>query len=410
MTTQRIHGFGTTAIHTAEHEHPHHSHASPIYPTSTFSFPDVATGQAIWRGEEAGHIYTRLSNPNLEALAEKITALEAFDLVQQNPSTPLKDLAAGLVFSSGMAAITTTLLTCLKGGDTVIAQSQLYGATFSFLKNIAPSYGIKVVLMKSTNPQDWEQAFAANPGARLAYCESPSNPSMDVVDLAALAEIAHRYGAWAAVDNTFATPFCQRPLTLGMDITIHSTTKYLAGHGQVVGGAVVSRHPAFVRGELSKMMQTLGCNPSPFDCWLAAGGLKTFSLRMQKHCDNAEVVAAYLANHSAVSVVHFPGLISHPGHAVAGRQMSRYGAMISFELKGGYDAGVQMMDRVKLATLAVSLGAVDSLIQHPASMTHSKVSREDRLAQGITDGLIRLSVGVEDVEDIIADLEQAMAV
>jgi cystathionine beta-lyase/cystathionine gamma-synthase len=194
-----------------------------------------------------------------------------------------------------------------------------------------------------------------------------------------------------------------------MDVTIHSTTKYLAGHGQVVGGAVVSRHPTFVRGDLNKMMQTLGCNPSPFDCWLAAGGLKTFALRMQKHCDNAEKVAAFLAAHPSVSVVHFPGLTSHAGHAVAKKQMSRYGAMISFELKGGYEAGVKMMNAVKLASLAVSLGAVDTLIQHPASMTHSKVSCDDRLAQGITDGLIRLSVGVEDVEDIIADLEQAMA-
>jgi methionine-gamma-lyase len=409
MTKPRIQGFCTTAIHTAEHEHPYHSHASPIYPTSTFSFPDVATGQAIWRGEEAGHIYTRLSNPNLDALAEKITALEAFDLVQQNPGKPLKELADGLVFASGMAAITTTLLACLKSGSTVIAQCQLYGATFSFLKNIAPTYGIKVVFMSETQPQDWEEAFKANPGAKLAYCESPSNPSMDIVDLSAVAEIAHRYGAWAVVDNTFATPFCQRPLTLGMDVTIHSTTKYLAGHGQVVGGAVVSRHPTFVRGDLNKMMQTLGCNPSPFDCWLAAGGLKTFALRMQKHCDNAEKVAAFLAAHPSVSVVHFPGLTSHAGHAVAKKQMSRYGAMISFELKGGYEAGVKMMNAVKLASLAVSLGAVDTLIQHPASMTHSKVSCDDRLAQGITDGLIRLSVGVEDVEDIIADLEQAMA-
>lgn len=401
-------GMSTISIHTAEGHHPHHSHAAPIYPTSTFSFPDVATGQAIWRGEEPGHIYTRLGNPNLDQLAEKITALEAFDITRQNSGKAMKELAAGMVFASGMAAITTTLLACLKSGDTVITQAQLYGATFTFLKSIAPRYGINAVFLKDTASDAWERAFKDHPGATLTYVETPSNPGMEVVDLAAVAEIAHAHGALVAVDNTFATPYCQRPLSLGLDIVIHSTTKYLSGHGQVVGGAVVSWHPEFIQNELSKMMITLGTNPSPFDCWMASNGLKTFPLRMERHCSNAMQVAKYLEGHKAVAKVNYPGLESHPRHEVAKRQMSAFGGMISFELRDGYDAGLRVMNTVKLATLAVSLGTVDTLIQHPASMTHSKVSQADRVSQGITDGLIRLSVGIEEVEDIIADLDQAM--
>jgi len=405
---KHLYGIGSTAIHTGEGSHPFHSHVSPIYPTSTFSFPDVATGQAIWRGEIPGHIYTRLSNPNLDQLAEKVTSLEAYDLINENPDTPLGEIAAGMVFSSGMAAITTTLLSILKSGDTVIAQQQLYGATYSFLKDIAPEYGIKTVFIHDPSPENWQKAFNQHPQAKAAYMETPSNPGMALVDLKAVADIAHQFGAMVIADNTFATPFCQRPLSLGADFVLHSTTKYISGHGQVIGGVVVSRDVEFLQNHVAKMMRTLGCNPSPFDCWLAAGGLKTFALRMERHCSNAMRTALFLQDHPAVGRVNYPGLKSHPGHDIALRQMSSYGGMMSFELKGGYEAGVQMMDRVKLATLAVSLGMVDTLIQHPASMTHSKVTPEDRLQQGISDGLIRLSVGIEDIEDILSDLDQAM--
>ena len=404
----RDYGMGTLSIHTEEGDHPFHSHAAPIYPTSTFSFPDVATGQAIWRGEEPGHIYTRLTNPNFDQLSGKITTLEAFDLMKQHPGKPLNEVAAGLVFASGMAAITTSLLTCLKNGDTIIAQEQLYGATYTFLKDIAAKYGIQPVFIHDPIPENWLAAFKAHPDAKIAYVETPSNPGMAVVDLNGVIEIAHSFGARVIVDNTFASPYCQRPLTLGADIVLHSTTKYLSGHGQVIGGVVVSRHPDFIRNELAPMMRTLGCNPGPFDCWMAATGLKTFALRMERHCDNAMRVARFLEGHPAVSKVNYPGLESHPGHEIASRQMSSFGGMMSFELKGGYDAGVKMMDKVKVATLAVSLGMVDTLIQHPASMTHSKVTQADRLSQGITDGLIRLSVGIEDIEDILYDLDQAM--
>jgi len=264
------------------------------------------------------------------------------------------------------------------------------------------------VWLSDPTRQAWEQAFAAHPDAVLAYAESPANPTMAIVDLAAVAEICHQHNAWLMVDNTFATPYCQRPLTLGVDVVVHSTTKYLSGHGLVVGGTVISRHVNWVRGELYSFLKILGGSASPFDAWLANIGLKTFELRMQRHCENAMQVARYLETHPAIAQVWYPGLESHPGYAIAKQQMHAFGGMIAFELQGGLEAGAAMMNRVQLATLAVSLGNVDTLIQHPASMTHAAMPREARLQAGITDGLVRLSVGVENVADIIADLEQAL--
>ncbi len=404
----RKHHLGTLTIHAGYKPNSEHAHASPIYESSTFSFPDVATGQAIWRGEQDGHIYTRLSNPNFDEVATRIAVLEGMDLIQQSDEQSPESIVGGYLFASGMAAITTALLTLLKSGDTIIAQEALYGATFTFLKNIAPQYGIETVWLKDPTPDDWEKAFKDHPAAKLAYAETPSNPSMSIIQLQPAAEIAHLNGAWLMVDNTFATPYCQRPLTLGADVVLHSTTKYLGGHGLVVGGALVSKHVDWVKNDLAKMAIHLGGNPSPFDAWLIGNGLKTLDVRMQRHCFNATKVAQFLDEHSAVSQVYYPGLSSHPGFETARAQMSHFGAMMSFELKDGYDAGVRLMNRVQLATLAVSLGTVDTLIQHPASMTHSKVPHEDRLRQGISDGLVRLSVGIEYAGDIIEDLRQAL--
>jgi methionine-gamma-lyase len=307
-----------------------------------------------------------------------------------------------------MAAITAVLLSRLKAGDTVIAQEAVYSATFTFLKDIAPSLGIQVIWVGDASPSSWEAAFDQHPHARLAYAETPANPTMAVVDLKAVAELAHHHGAWLAVDNTFASPYCQRPLSLGADIVMHSTTKFLSGHGALTGGAVVSSHPGYIHDELFKFVKILGGIPSPFDTWLASLGLKTFELRMQRHCENALEVAHFLASHPAVAEVHYPGLESDPGYEIASRQMHAFGGILSFELKGGMEAGIRLMERVKLATLAVSLGMVDTLIEHPASMTHGPVPKEDRLHQGITDGLVRLAVGIENLADILADLEQGL--
>ena len=407
--TNPRYGLGTLVNHVAEGHNPLHAHISPIYQTSTFSFPDVATGVAIWKGEQPGYIYTRMDNPNMDQLATKVAALEGLDLLRAQPDVEQDKLVAGMVFGSGMAAITSSILACVKAGDTIIAQQALYGATFTFLHDMAPAYGIKTVCITDPTPENWEAAFAANPEARLAFAESPANPAMTIVDLAAVAEIAHRHNAWLMVDNTFASPYCTRPLTLGTDVVVHSTTKYLCGHGLVVGGVAVSSHPDWVHTSLYSRLKLLGGAASPFDSWLVNIGLKTFELRMQRHCENAMAVARCLVDHPAVAEVYYPGLEDSPGHEIAKKQMSSFGGMLSFELKGGFKAGEDMMNRVRLATLAVSLGNVDSLIQHPASMTHSGVSPDERCRMGISDGLVRFSVGIENIEDILQDLEQALA-
>ena len=402
-------GIGSLVNHAGEQQDPSLAHNTPIYQTSAFTFPDVDFGAAIFKGETPGYYYTRIKNPNLDLLAYKYACLEGYDLINEHPDKKPEEIVRGMVFASGMAAITAVFLAKCSAGDTIIAQSSLYSATHIFLETIATRYGIRTVFIKDPTPEAWESAFQANPGAVLAYAESPSNPTMAIVDLREAARIAHAHGAWLVVDNTFASPVCQRPLTLGADIVVHSTTKYLSGHGLLVGGAVVSTRLDFMKNDLNVILKNLGANVSPFEAWLANTGLKTLELRMERHCANAQKVAVFLESHPAVSRVWYPGLPSHPDHELAKKQMTGFGGMISFELKGGLEAGKRMMNRVQFATLAVSLGNTDTLIQHPASMTHSTLSPEIRSEMGLTDGLVRLSVGIENVEDIIADLDQAMA-
>ncbi len=402
-------GISSIVNHVGEGDNPHHSHITPIYQTSTFSFPDVATGAGIFKNELPGYVYTRIKHPNLDQLAFKYAVLEGIDLIRKQPKKNVEEVVLGQVFATGMAAITTALLARVKAGQTIIAHEALYSATYVFLHDIAPNFGIKTIFIKDVSTQSWQKAFEEHPDAVLAYAESPANPTMTLVDLQALAEIAHGKNAWLMVDNTFATPYCQRPMELGVDVILHSTTKYLSGHGLIVGGAVVSQHVDWMKTALNSMAKNLGGTPSPFDAWLANIGLKTFDLRMHAHCENAMIIAKHLEKHPAIERVYYPGLESHPDHELAKRQMRHFGGMIAFELKGGMEAGEKMMNKVKLMTLAVSLGNVDSLIQHPASMTHASMPREARLAAGITDGLVRLSVGVEQVEDIIADIDQSLA-
>ena len=258
----------------------------------------------------------------------------------------------------------------------------------------------------------WKNAFEQNPETTVAYIETPANPNLEIVDIAQVSSVAQAYGAWTMIDNTFATPYCQRPLTLGADVVLHSTTKYLCGHGTIIGGAVISRHPDFfhpAKDRLFLLSKVLGGSPSPFDTWLTNIGLKTFELRMQRHIENAAITAEWLQKHPKVSRVYYPGLESFPGHETAQKQMfNGFGGMLSFELTGGYQAAVNLMQNLKLITLAVSLGNVDSLIEHPASMTHAAMSPEDRLEFGITDSLVRFSVGIENIDDILADLDQAL--
>jgi methionine-gamma-lyase len=402
------HGLSTLVNHTAEGDHAEHAHTMPIFQTSTFEFPDVESGAARFRGEQPGYIYSRLGNPNAAQTAAKIAVLEGCDLLRANPDRAIEDQIAGRLFASGMAAIVTAILASVKPGQTIITQGAIYSATANFLKDAAPHNGIKVVWLQDCSVERWEEAFKQHPGARLAYVETPSNPRLELVDLAGVAEIAHRHGAWLMVDNTFATPYCQRPLNFGADIVIHSTTKYLSGHGLVIGGCVVSPQLDFMHDALQRLHILYGGTPGPFDAWLTAIGLKTFELRMQRHCENALQVAQFLETHPAVAHVYYPGLSSHPQHDLAQRQMPGFGGMISFELKGGLKAGTTLMEKVRVCRLAVSFGTPDTLLEHPASMSHSTVSEEERAAIGITDGLVRFSTGIENVEDILDDLEQAM--
>ncbi|MBN1265145.1 MAG: aminotransferase class I/II-fold pyridoxal phosphate-dependent enzyme [Anaerolineales bacterium] len=403
--------IGTLVNHYTEGEHAQHAHVAPIYQTSTFSFEDVQAGADIFTGKSDAYTYTRLGNPNARQLAQKLAALEGLDLLAQNPGVDPVKLVGGRVFSSGMAAISAVLLSLAKAGETIIAQKVLYGTTYTFLKNIAPDYIINVFWVDGEDLDAWKEAFARFPGAP-AYLESPANPTLDIVDIAAIAHLAEKAGSLVVIDNTFATPYCQRPLSLGADIVVHSTTKYLGGLGTIVGGAVISRHPDFFDSSKScfpKLANSFGGTPSPFDTWLTNLGLKTFELRMQRHTENAFTAARWLEAHPRVSKVYYPGLESFSGHATAKKQMfNGFGGMLSFDLAGGYKSGVKLMEAVQLITLAVSLGNVDSLIQHPASMTHAGVPPEVRLQSNITDSLVRFSVGIENWEDIQADLAHAL--
>lgn len=402
-------GLNTFLTHYTEFENPQNAHLPPIYQNSVFTFKDTESGAAIAGGEAPGYYYTRLNNPNHQQLAQKLAALEAWDLIRQHPDADPESLAGGLVFATGMAAVTAAILACVSAGETVLAQAALYDGTYLFLNNLAPRYGINVVWVTDNTPEGWGKAFDAHPEAKLAYIETPVNPTLRLTDIERVTELAHAHGARVAVDNTFGTPFCQRPMVFGADIVVHSTTKYLSGHGQVLGGAVLTTDLDLLHGQLYQTYKLIGGTPSPLDTWMANIGLKTFVLRMERQCQNALRLAKVLEKHPAVNRVYYPGLTSHPDHELARRQMSSFGGMIAFDLKGGLEAGQHMMNNLKVATLAVSLGNVDTLIQHPASMTHRNTPREKRLTAGITDGLVRLSVGIEDSPDLIRDLLSAIA-
>jgi methionine-gamma-lyase len=402
-------GMGSLVNLVGEREDPKHAHVMPIYQTSVFDFSDVASGAALFKGEEEGHIYSRLSNPNTQQVAQKIAVLEGLDLLRANPNAPVEEIIAGQLFSSGMAAVTCSILARVKPGEMILAQEALYSNTYTFLRDFGTRWGIQVIWISDPTPAAWQDAFKRFPQAVMAYVETPSNPTLSLVDLQAVIDLAHQNQAWVMVDNTFATPYCQRPLTMGADVVVHSTTKYLNGHGLVVGGAAVSPHIDFMKQDLYGVMKTLGSNASPFDAWLTNTGLKTFELRMERHCQNAMQVMTFLEQHPAVSQVYYPGLPSHPDHELACKQMLAFGGMAAFELAGGLEAGARLMDNVQLCVLAVSLGHVNTLIQHPASMTHSAMAPEERRKTGISDGLVRFSIGIENVEDIISDLSQALA-
>lgn len=390
--------LATEAIHAGEIHDPSGAHIAPVYQTSTFTFDDMAAVAAWGAGETDAYIYTRGGNPGRAALATKLAALEGYG--SDEPAT-------AEMFASGMAAISAALMGIAKAGQHIVAQQVLYGSADHLIDEILPEYGITNTRIPALDAVAVQAALEEHPNTAAVYLETPANPTMTVIDIAATAELAHQHNARLIVDNTFATPVLQRPLQLGADIVVHSTTKYINGHGTVIGGAVVSRDAALMEERIGPMMRFIGGVPSPFDCWLANLGLKTLPLRMERHSATAMEVARFLDSHPRVVATHYPGLPSHPGHKIASRQMSSYGAMVALDL-GSYDAATRFLDRVELCTLAVSLGNIDTLVEHPASMTHRVVDPDQRAAAGITDGLVRLSVGLEAAADIIADLDQAL--
>lgn len=381
---------------------PYGSHAMPLYQTSTFRFKDVESGRRFFAHEPGGatHSYSRLGNPTVQQVERTLAAMETIDL---------DDRGEAMLFGSGMAAITTGLM-ALAAGKRVLAQEALYGCTSQFLQKDAERFNIKVTNIDPNDLIGVQEALSEHDDVGLVYLESVANPTMRVCDLEAITEMARRHDALVMVDNTFATPYHIRPLNTGADLVAYSTTKYLCGHGTVIGGALVCKEGFFNESELPVYRKNFGGVSGPFDAWLTLMGLKTFSLRMKQHNENTRVVADYLSTHPKIENYWYPGHPGHPDSEIINRlMMNGFGGMIAFELKGGMEAGIRMMNRVKFCTLAVSLGTVDSLIQHPASMTHSVVQPEIRRKAGITDGLVRLSVGIESAEDIIEDLEQALS-
>ena len=392
-------GFGSAAVHAGHHKDPRHAHQTPIYATSTFVFDSAEQGMRRFSGQEEGYIYSRWGNPTITEAEEKIAALETLGT----------DLTAkGILHASGMAAITTLCLSTLKTGDKVLSHFSLYGGTHELVTTVLPQLGITPLFNDMHDLNQVEDILKKEKDIRLVYLETPANPTLRCVDIAAISALAKKYNVPVACDNTFATPFLQQPFVLGADFIMHSTTKYLNGHGTAIGGILLGRDIDFMKKTATKKHRLLGGNANPFDAFLLTQGIKTLELRMQRHCENAIGVAAFLQNHSAVAQVNYEGLASHPDYAIAKKQMKQPGGMLSFELKGGMQAGVDFLNQLQMCTRTVSLGTVDTLLSHPASMTHFGVPKEEREKAGITDGLIRMNVGIENLQDIVADLEQAL--
>ncbi len=374
-------------------------HASPIFTSSTYVYESAEKAQQVFKGEAEAFIYSRWSHPNAELVENKLEQLETFGLNIK---------AKALVFSSGMSALSALYQSVLKPGDKILAQGNIYGTAVDYFNQYQETFNIEVIYADFKNLAELESILKAEKKIKLIYTETPSNPTLNCYDLKALSLLGKKYNAKVAVDNTFASPYLQQPLKFGVDFIIHSSTKYLNGHGTGLSGFLVGRDVELIKKQIWKIRKLNGTICAPFDAWLLNIGMKTLSLRMEQHCANALAVAKFLQSNPAVSKVNYLGLKEHADHALAKKQMKNFAGVLSFELKKGYKAGEKFMKKIKLCKLTASLGTIDTLIQHPASMSHSFVPKEQREAYGITDGLVRLSVGIEDVKDVIADLAQAL--
>ncbi len=413
MRKSSLLGKSTLVNHLGEHDHAKAAHTMPIYQTSTFGFEvgDDCPGMQSKNNPDR-YVYTRGGNPNARQLARKIAHLEGRDLIASNPHVAPDDVVAGEITASGLSAITTVAHAHLSVGDTAIVQRAAYGGSLSFWDNIAPKHGINVVFVDSSELEDWRRAATDHSDAKLFYVETPSTPLLNIYDISAISEIAHSIGAVCVIDNTAATPIHQTPLSFGADYVIHSLSKYINGHGSVIGGAIVSKNAEVmhVGGLIWNTLVMNGATPSPHDCWLTNNGLKTLELRMSQHSKNALELARFLDSERSINRVFYPGLETSPSHLLACRQMKNgFGGLLSFEIDGEEEAAFALLSKLQLPVVASSFGTTDSLIQHTETMSHSYMSEEHRRAAGITPGLIRMSVGIENIEDLLADFDQAMS-
>ena len=392
MIAQNDNSMETLTVHAGVESNEFGAVVPPIYQTSTFAFERAEQGAKLFAGELQGYIYSRMGNPTVEGLEKAVAALE--------------DGHAGLACGSGMAAIYTSFAALLQAGDHLVCSDAVYGPTCTLVETVLPRFGIDCTFVDASDIEAIESAV--RPSTKVIYIETPGNPTLVVCDLEAVCRMAHQHGCSVVVDNTFMTPILQQPLRWGADIVVHSLTKFLNGHADVVGGMIVVNEEEQY-STFRNILNQLGGVLPPFESFLVHRGIKTLALRMQRHCENAKKIAAFLEQHPAVEWVRYPGLPSHPQYEIAARQMNGPGGMISFGLKRGLEAGRRMMNRVRVCGLAVSLGGVESLIQHPASMTHASMGAEARRRANISDGLVRLSVGIENADDIIADLDHAMS-
>ena len=398
-------GFGSVSVHGGHIDDGNYSHLTPIYASSTYIFDDAEQGMRRFTGEENGYIYSRWGNPTMTEAEQKISALESFG-IKDPQGNPLQ--LKTILHASGMAALSTLMISTLKAGDKILSHYSLYGGTQELLEKVLPGLGIEAIITDLRDLKLAEKEISKDERIKMIYLETPANPTIQCVDIEELTSLAKNHNLVVAVDNTFATPLLQQPFKYGVDYVFHSTTKFLNGHGTAIGGALVGSNIDFMNERVTKVHRLLGGNSNPFDAFMLTQGMKTLEIRMERHCHYAMEVAAYLEQHPAVNRVNYLGLASHPDHHTAMKQMTHPGGMLSFELKGGLEAGKMFIDKLQMCIRAVSLGTCDTLLSHPASMTHFGVPKEKRDLYGITDGLIRMSVGIENIADIITDLDQSL--
>lgn len=396
---EALSGWSSVAIHGGHTPDPNYAHQVPIYASSTYIYDTAEQGMRRFSGEEEGYIYSRWGNPTIFEAEQKIAALESFGLGIE---------VKGILHASGMAAISTLMLATLKPGDKIITHFSLYGGTDELVTKILPSFGITAIIADLRDLHKAEELIKSDKTIKMMYLETPANPTIQCVDLEELSILAKQHGLIVACDNTFATPWLQQPFKYGIDFIVHSTTKFLNGHGTAIGGILLGRDIELMKTKITKVHRLLGGNSNPFDAFLLIQGIKTLEVRMERHCHNAMEVAGFLEEHKAIAKVNYTGLTSHPDHYTAMKQMRHPGAMLSFELKSGLQGGIDFMNKLKMCVRTVSLGTCDTLLSHPASMTHHSIPKEEKEKYGITDGLIRMNVGIENIQDIINDLEQAL--